>query len=223
MEMRYKIIILIIILSGFLSIPYAGAQNSQVCLVYFTRSDCDDCGMIDTHLDGLINEYSNILTVIKYNIEISQENMDVFGAYRNRYGLPSETPMVLFGADNYLVGMDDIYAESEIRIIDFIVKNGTNCPLESGYVAPSQLNPVNIPGEFEIFESTGVEETEGDPGEGGNQSDRETGEEEGDQDGTPDMVSMIRESLESADLPLMVMILIIIILIIGIVIAAKKG
>lgn len=105
-----------------------------------------------------MNEYSSVLTTIIYYIDANQENRDVFEAYRSAYDLPSGIPMVLFGEDNYLLGKDDIYKNTEAKILSFLSQNGTNCPLESGYVPPSSLNPSDLPGQVEVFESEGLGE-----------------------------------------------------------------
>lgn len=134
------------------------AQGNEVCLVYFTGYACgDDCGLTDTFMGGLMYEYLN-LTAIKYNIDAGQGNMDVFDAYRETYGLPNNVPLVLFGENDYLLGKNDIYRNTEIKILSFLNQDGTNCPLESGYVPPSSLNPSDLPGQAEVFESEGLGE-----------------------------------------------------------------
>lgn len=155
-------------------IPNVLAQENEVCLVYFSGYACgDDCGLTDTFMDGLVNEYSQMLTAIRYYVDASQENTNLFEAYQNTYGLPSGVPLVLFGKGDYILGKNDIYANTESRILSFMVQSGTNCPLESGYVPPGEVNPDSLPGQADFFPSEGLDE-EDQEGEG----DQE-GEEEG--------------------------------------------
>lgn len=177
-----KIILSFLVLMVLFSVfpAFASAQEgdgvwSDVCLVYFTGTVCgDDCGLTDTFMDGLMYEYLN-LTAIKYNIDASQGNMDVFGAYRETYGLPNEVPLVLFGVGDYLLGKNDIYRNTETKILSFLNQDGTNCPLETRHVPPGELDPEILPGDPEILESEvgeigegeGDEEEEDDETEGG--------------------------------------------------------
>jgi hypothetical protein len=129
----------------------AQEKSVGVCLVYFTSNSCgDDCRLTDTFMGGLLNEYTGNLTSITYYVDASQENLDVFGAYRANYNLPQGVPIVLFGRDDYLQGISDIYENAERKIFGFMLMNGTNCPLDSGYVPPSQLSAGNLPGQPQI-------------------------------------------------------------------------
>jgi hypothetical protein len=164
-----KVWIVLVVALFLLLVPNVPAQENEVCLVYFTGYSCgDECGLTDTLMDGLINEYSNSLTAIRYYVDASQENANVFQAYRRTYNLPSSIPMVLFGKDDYLAGKDSIYSNTEEKIFGFLKQNGTNCPLDSGYVPPSSLNPESLPGQADVFESQGGEENaeEEDNGDG---------------------------------------------------------
>jgi hypothetical protein len=161
-----KVIVFLMFLMFVPVIPEAMAEEKYVCLVYFTSHGCgDDCGLTDTFMDGLLSEYNNSLISIAYYVDASQENQNVFQAYRNAYILPQNVPMVLFGKGDYLQGINDIYANTEAKIFSFLQMNGTNCPLEIGYVPPSQLIPGSLPGNPQIMspgkktgESTGNED-----------------------------------------------------------------
>jgi hypothetical protein len=138
---------LLIMLAVLLLAPSAMAQEREVCLVYFTGYGCgDDCGLTDTFMDGLTSEYAENLTAITYYVDANQEAANIFGAYRAAYGLPPDIPIVLFGKDDYLQGITDIYNHTEKKIFSFLIMNGTNCPLEVGYVPPSQLGGQSLPG-----------------------------------------------------------------------------
>ena len=153
--------VLIILFAAVLFTPGVLAQESEVCLVYFTGYACgEECRLTDSFMSGLMNEYSNVLTAITYFVDSSQENANIFEAYRRTYNLPSGVPLVLFGKDDYLLGKDNIYKNAEAKIYGFMTSNGTNCPLESGYVPPSNLNPGDLPGEAEVFERQRVEDEE---------------------------------------------------------------
>jgi hypothetical protein len=129
----------------------AQEKSGDVCLVYFTSHACgDDCWLTDTFMDGLLSEYAGNLISITYYVDSSQENQNVFQTYRSAYGLPQDVPMVLFGKDDYLQGIDGIYSNTELKILGFLDINGTNCPLDSGYVHPSQLSAGNLPGQPQI-------------------------------------------------------------------------
>jgi hypothetical protein len=153
MEKMRKFIFPFMIISVFLT-SFAMAQENEtkdVCLVYFTSHGCgDDCGLTDTFMDGLMNEYRGNLISIIYYTDDSPQNRDVFEAYRMTYNLPQDTPIVLFGKDDYLQGKNNVYANTELKIFDFLQMNGTNCPLDSGYVPPSQLNVASLPGSPQI-------------------------------------------------------------------------
>jgi len=145
------------------------AQEKVVCLVYFTSHECgDDCGLTDTFMDGLLNEYMGNLTSIKYHVDVSQESRSVFEAYRRAYDLPESVPIVLFGKDDYFQGINDIYQNTEARILEFMNTNGTNCPLEIGYVPSSQLRPSEMPGQPEVRQG-GPENNTGDGSRGDGQ------------------------------------------------------
>ncbi|MFH1237530.1 MAG: hypothetical protein V1648_03965 [Candidatus Aenigmatarchaeota archaeon] len=129
---------------------HATAQEDEekiVCLVYFTSNGCgDECRFTDTFMSGLMREYAGTLVSIIYFVDDSAQNSVVFNAYRSTYNLPANVPIVLFGKDDYLQGRSDIYEGTEKKIFDFLLANGTNCPLDSGFVAPSQLSPGSVPG-----------------------------------------------------------------------------
>ena len=220
---RISMRVFLVLLAVFIMVPNVLAQESEVCLVYFMENDCDECGLIDSHIDGLINEYTTKLIAIKYNIDIGQ-NGDIFEAYRYTYGLPSQTPMILFGKNDYLVGMYEIYQNSEKKIYDFITANGTNCPLESGYIPPSDLKPSDLPGQAEILQSEISEE------EGDDESDEE--DETGDvTETTPEDIvknigSVIEDVVESEHFPMWILItaiLIIFVVSIGVVFGKRGG
>jgi hypothetical protein len=140
------------LLVAILFIP-ASVHASEVCIVYFTSASCgEDCVITDSFVNGLMKEYSETLTAIKYYVDSSQENMDVFETYRTKYNLPSSIPLVLFGENNYLLGRNNIFKNIEAKIYGFVNANGTNCPLESGYLPPSELVQIVLPGSPEIFE-----------------------------------------------------------------------
>lgn len=186
------------------------AQENEVCLIYFTGYACgDDCGLTDTFMDGLINEYSYTLTAIRYYTDASQENMDIFEAYRSGYGLPSGIPLILFGENDYLLGKGDIYKNTESKILTFLNQNGTNCPLESGYIPPGDLNPGDLPGEVEVFESE--EPAEEEEGESENET---AGDATGSGDVTENVVSVIEDVMESEHFPLWIFVTAIFIIII---------
>ncbi|NIO22395.1 MAG: hypothetical protein GTN38_00015 [Candidatus Aenigmarchaeota archaeon] len=154
-------------------ISNVSAQVNDVCLVYFTGDACgDECRLTDSFVDGLIGEYSENLVAIKYNIDTSQENKAIFEAYRRAYNLPSGVPLVLFGENDYLLGRSAVYRNAESKIYGFIRTNGTNCPLESGYVPPGEVNSDMLPGDPEFYES-GEAPEEG--GEGETSSETEGG------------------------------------------------
>jgi len=135
-------------------------EGKEVCLVYFTSQGCgDDCGLTNTFMDSLINEYPGNMTSIKYQIDASEANRNVFEAYRYTYNLPSSVPMVLFGKDDYLLGKVDIYANAENKILKFMMANGTNCPLDSGYVPPSLLGSQSLPGNPQVTGRRGENKT----------------------------------------------------------------
>jgi hypothetical protein len=137
------------------------SAQEDVCIVYFTGEACgDDCRLTDSFIDGLINEYRENLLAIKYNIDLSQENKNIFEAYRTSYNLPSEVPLVLFGENDYISGMHNIFRNTEPRVYNLISANGTNCPLDSGYVPPSEVNPDMLPGEPEVYEGENGETPE---------------------------------------------------------------
>jgi thiol-disulfide isomerase/thioredoxin len=162
--------ILVLLLGMILiaSIPNAHAQGNEVCLVYFEADNCEDCILTERLLDGLINEYVYVLTAIKYNIDSPPENKNVFEAYRRAYNLPSGVPLVLFGKDDYLRGKTSIYQNTEEKILGFISQNGTNCPLESGYVPPGEVNIEILPGQPELHENIEAPSEGGEEGlEGG--------------------------------------------------------
>ncbi len=143
------------------------AQEKEVCLVYFTSNGCgDDCELTDTFMDGLMDEYTVNLTTITYYVDAGQENANIFGAYRANYNLPPEVPIVLFGEDDYLQGIDGIYENAEMKIFGFLQMNGTNCPLDSGYVPASRLGAGDLPGQPEVRIGGSAEEA-GKPGAGG--------------------------------------------------------
>ncbi len=199
-----KIILSFLVLMVLFSVfpAFASAQENDVCLVYFTGTVCgDDCGLTDTFMDGLMYEYLNLIA-IKYNIDASQGNMDVFGAYRETYGLPNEVPIVLFGVGDYLQGKNDIYRNTETKILSFLNQDGSNCPLESGYAPPGEVSSIILPGDPEILESEiqdmgdGEEVEEGDENGGG----IVIGWEE------VDIVSAVQDLLESEYFPTLVLL-----------------
>jgi hypothetical protein len=153
---KYTVYIFILVFSvSFLAIAahQAGAQSDEkeVCLVYFTSTECgDDCRLTDTFIEGLLDEYSGNMTSITYFVDASGENAYVFEVYRKNYNLPQNLPLVLFGKDDYLQGIDDIYENTEDRVFVFLQMNGTNCPLDSGFVPPRKLNPSMLRGQAEI-------------------------------------------------------------------------
>jgi len=159
-----KKFLLFLIVSIPLLAPGVLAQENGVCIVYFT-GDCDDCRLTDSFMDGLIKEYSDSLVAIKYNIDSPGENRNIFEAYRRTYDLPSGIPLVLFGKNDYLLGRSEIYGKAEANIFAYLNQNGTNCPLESGYVPPSEVSVEELPGQPELYEGSEV------PGEGGEEDD----------------------------------------------------
>jgi hypothetical protein len=174
MKGETKALLLVMAFAAALApIPHAACAQgfgAEVCLVYFTSYSCgDDCRLTDTFMDGQLNEYSGNLTSINYYIDASQANADVFQAYRRTYNLPDGVPIVLFGKDDYLFGIDEIYDNTESKILDFMDKNGTNCPLDSGYVPPAQVRgggPASLPGSPQVETGEPDEESgEDDDGE----------------------------------------------------------
>ena len=146
----FVILVFILSNSGFVY-----AQENEVCLVYFTSQMCgDDCMLTDTFMDGLLSEYTGNLTAIVYYIDI-QDNANVFQVYRRTYNLPDNVPLMLFGSNNYLLGIDNIYQNTESKILDFIDANGTNCPLDSGYVPLWQVGAGSLPGQAMILTTGG--------------------------------------------------------------------
>jgi|GEM_PF-2053870 len=160
-----------------ITVTNVSAQVSDVCIVYFTGDVCgDDCKLTDSFMDGLINEYTENLVAIKYNIDLSQENKNIFEAYRRTYGIPSEVPLVLFGKSDYISGMYNIFRNAEPRIYNFISANGTNCPLDSGYVPPDEVNLDMLPGNPELYESETEEIPEEDEDGFGGEDEKKTNE-----------------------------------------------
>ncbi len=148
---------------ALLASPATAQENGGVCLVYFTSHECgDDCGLTDVFMDGLLNEYTENLTSIKYHTDVSQESRDVFEAYRTAYNLPQDVPIVLFGKDDYLQGRDDIYENTEMKILGYMRMNGTNCPLEVGYVPPGRLTPSSMPGQPDVRQGGPANASQGD-------------------------------------------------------------
>lgn len=139
-----------------LLIPHNAAaqdEGAEVCLVYFTSYACgDDCSLTDTFMDGLLSEYTGNLIIVVYYVDI-QNNVNVFQAYRRTYNLPDSVPLVLFGSNDYLLGIDYIYQNTESKILSFIDINGTNCPLDSGYVPPGQVGASSLPGQPMILKA----------------------------------------------------------------------
>jgi hypothetical protein len=146
-----KVFLLLFLL--VLLLPYTSAQEQkEVCLVYFVSHTCGDaCGLTDEFMSGLINEYFGRLVAIKYYIDANPESIKMFEAYRKTYNLPYDVPLVLFGKDDYLQGVEEIYNQTEKRVFDLLEMNGTNCPLESGYVPAKELKPEVLPGSPEIL------------------------------------------------------------------------
>ncbi len=211
-SMKMLLILFVLFLVFFL-VPNISAERNEVCLVYFISSDCgDDCFVVESFIDSLMIEYAGTLTAIKYSIDASQENMNVHEAYKTNYGLPHGVPSVLFGEDDYLVGKYDIYDNFESKILNFISANGTNCPLESGYVPPSNLNPVNLPGQLEVLHEEEPEE-EGEEGE--SDEIKEAGEEEGELSETPTTEDMSEIELPFWMLWVGVIVVIVIVLAFG--------
>lgn len=159
--MKKILIVLFAVLMFFVWPVLAQEQEGkEVCLVYFTSQGCgDDCGLTNTFMDSLINEYPGNMTSIKYQIDASEANRNVFEAYRYTYNLPSSVPMVLFGKDDYLLGKVDIYANAENKILKFMMANGTNCPLDSGYIAPGLLGSQSLPGNPQVTGRRGENKT----------------------------------------------------------------
>ena len=162
---------LIILLVMLILMPGVFAQEGQVCVVYFTSNACgNECRLTDSFMEGLENEYHDELTSITYYVDVSQENTNIFKAYSQNYGFPEGVPLVLFGKGEYFYGKNSIYDNTEQKIFYYINRNGTNCPLESGYVPPSGLDPGGLPGDADVSISQGItdsEEDEDDNGFGG--------------------------------------------------------
>ena len=157
-------------LAALLASPATAQENGDVCLVYFTSHECgNDCGLTDVFMNGLLNEYTENLTSIKYHTDVSQESREVFEAYRAAYNLPQDVPIVLFGKDDYLQGIKDVYENTEERILEFMNINGTNCPLEVGYVPPSRLTPSSMPGQPEVRQGGPANASHGDGSSGDGQ------------------------------------------------------
>ncbi|MEM5871303.1 MAG: hypothetical protein QW051_00350 [Candidatus Aenigmatarchaeota archaeon] len=152
-----KILILILLLillsnSAYSQEEIPSEEKKEVCLVYFVSSKCgDECGLTDEFMNGLINEYYGRLTAIKYYVDVSYENLKIFEAYQKNYNIPSQFPLVLFGKNYYLLGIDEIYNKTEKIIFNFLNENGTNCPLESGYIPPNEARERELPGSPEII------------------------------------------------------------------------
>jgi len=190
--------------------PNVSAQEGEVCIVYFTGDACgDDCKLTDSFMDGLINEYIENLLAIKYNIDLSQENKNIFEAYRRTYNLPHEVPLLLFGENDYISGMYNIFRNAEPKIYGLISTNGTNCPLDSGYVPPGNVDPEVLPGDPEVYESDEGES----PGEGEGGSDSETGEEEKGEDFPVDLEDI--ERILREDQTFLVLLILVAVLIAG--------
>jgi hypothetical protein len=136
---------------ALMCLAVAQEDEKYVCLIYFTSRSCgDDCGLTDTFLNGLMKEYEGNLFSITYQVDASQENQEVFNAFGNKYDFPPSVPILLFGKDDFLAGKDNIYAGGEDKILGFLNANGTNCPLESGFIPPAQLGGANLPGQPQI-------------------------------------------------------------------------
>lgn len=141
-----------------------GTVANNVCLVYFTSSECgDECTITDSFMGGIMAEYSDILTAIIYRVPGNGENDEVFHAYAETYSFRSETPVVLFGEGDYLWGKEDIFKGTEESIVSLVWSNGSNCPLESGYVPPEDIGSPGavLPGAPEIVSP--LEPLDGDP------------------------------------------------------------
>lgn len=203
---------ILLLLMPILMAPGVLAQEGGVCLVYFTSYACgDECRYTDTFMDGLVNEYSEELTAIRYFVDAGEENSGIFQAYQERYGLPSTVPVVLFGENKYFSGMQSIFSNCENTVYDLITKNGSNCPLESGYVPPSSISPGGLPGQAEIFQPERPTEDGGDGFDGS-----EGGNDNGGAPESPagDFASVFKEVVESEEFPLWVMVAAVFILII---------
>lgn len=112
-----------------LSFPALAAQESYICLVYFTGIGCPHCEMTaPLLLEQLPREYPN-LVVIEYEIYGEEQNTVVFDKYVSTYHTEYKIPTVVFGQDRYLTSHQPI--TSSIRaIIEGLDSNA--CPLSDG-------------------------------------------------------------------------------------------
>lgn len=214
---------ILILLAVILLIQNVAAQENEVCLVYFTTSSgCgDDCILTDSFMGGLSKEYSDVLLAITYDISIP-ENADVFEAYKYNYELPDNVPIVLFAPRDYLQGRSAIFGSTESRIVGFLDQNGSNCPLESGYLPPRSVNPGSLSGSPQV---SGIEVEEEEETPDNNAT--------GDQDQTTpenpfeDIASVIDDVVSSEEFPLwmvgVVATVIILIVALALVILFKRG
>ncbi|MCK5023636.1 MAG: hypothetical protein KAS04_05660 [Candidatus Aenigmarchaeota archaeon] len=150
MGIKNNVKLLLILLTFVIIVPTVSAE--EVCVVYFTASTCGDrCVLTDSFMEGLINEYSDVLAAIKYDVSVPG-NMDVFGAYKYNYGISSDVPVVLFGQNDYFADKTDIFKNTEARIMELIAENGSNCPLTSGSIPPASAGAASLPGNPQVFE-----------------------------------------------------------------------
>jgi hypothetical protein len=130
---------------------HAQEEVKEVCFVYFT-ADCPNCWIADGYVDNVRSGQDRVVVII-YNVDDPTVNMDVLNAYKEKYHVDFNRPLVLFGVYDAYRGMDDIRLGLQKRVDYLFTQNGNECPLVDGTtVAATNLDAGSLPGEPEIKE-----------------------------------------------------------------------
>jgi hypothetical protein len=137
-----------VLLFTVLSVP--GAESlveKDVCAVYFTYVGCPHCAITDPLvLSELPEQYPNLF-VIEYEFVLEPENSYVLYDYNEEYGCGTGVPLLIFDAEDTIVGDTPI-----LQSIEGIIEEGPNpCPVLGGSAGFADLDLAGMPGKPKVW------------------------------------------------------------------------
>lgn len=117
----------LLILAAFFIPGLASAEKSSVCIHYFVKDDCQQCGRLLPFLEELSQKYGIELEV--YNVSQGQTNQELYQKLQDFYRLSFSGFPIVFLGDSYLLGEETIKQNLETVIVR-CRERGCFCPVE---------------------------------------------------------------------------------------------
>jgi len=127
----------------------ARADEPLVCAVYFTKTGCYSCDVVDLIVTALVSEYEGRFIVVEY--DVSQPINSVAQAeYDVAYNCGRGTPLIVLGVNDYLSGDQAIKNGLKNKIDNYLNSSGNSMLLlledGSSWVSFKDLNGQDLRG-----------------------------------------------------------------------------